>query len=66
MIAAVILAIVAGQSAAYAYIDPGTGSYMFQLLIGGVMAGGIMVRIYWQHIKAFFGKSDAGASDDES
>lgn len=40
---------------AYAYLDPGTGSYMFQLAIA-VLAGGLFaVKLYWGRIKTFFG-----------
>lgn len=40
---------------AYAYLDPGTGSMILQLLLGGT-AGVLMVgRLYWAKIKGFFG-----------
>ncbi len=40
---------------AYAYLDPGTGSSVLQLLLGGT-AGAVMVgRLYWDKIKGFFG-----------
>jgi hypothetical protein len=38
---------------AYAYIDPGTGSYLFQLLMAAVFVGIFGVRILWGKIKAF-------------
>ncbi len=37
---------------AYAYIDPGTGSYLLQFLIGALLAGGFAVRTFWSRIKA--------------
>lgn len=39
---------------AYPYIDPGTGSYIFQVLIGFLVASLFAVKIFWQRIKAFF------------
>lgn len=40
---------------AYAYLDPGTGSYMFQLAIA-LLAGGLFaIKLYWRRIKTFFG-----------
>ena len=30
-----------------AYLDPGTGSMLVQLLVGGVAAAGVMARLYW-------------------
>jgi len=38
---------------AAAYIDPGTGSYLLQFLIGGLLAGAFMVKTFWNKIKAF-------------
>ena len=36
---------------AYAYIDPGTGSIVFQALIGALVGLGITLKIYWYKIK---------------
>ena len=33
------------------YIDPGTGSYLFQIAIGGVLAVVYGVRMYWSRLK---------------
>jgi hypothetical protein len=32
---------------AIAYLDPGTGSMLVQLLVGGVAAAGVFARLYW-------------------
>ncbi len=37
-----------------AYLDPGTGSMIFQLLIAGLVAGSFAIKIFWGRIKAFF------------
>ncbi len=51
------------DSPAYAYLDPGTGSMMIQLILGGVAGALVVGNLYWQRIKAFFrGKS----IDDQS
>ena len=39
---------------AYAYIDPGTGSYIIQLLLAGLLAVGFSMKIYWKKIKTYF------------
>ena len=51
---------------AYAYLDPGTGSIVLQLLLGGT-AGALMVgRLYWDKIKGFFGtRSEADDLTEE-
>jgi len=38
---------------AQAYLDPGTGSYLLQVLLAGLLAGILVVRIFWRSIKAF-------------
>ena len=41
-------------SDAYAYIDPGSGSVIFQGLIGVLVGAGIAVKLYWLKIKNYF------------
>ena len=38
-------------SDAFAYIDPGTGSMIFQSLIGALVGVGIVLKVYWAKIK---------------
>ena len=47
---------------AHAYLDPGTGSAILQLLLGGVAGSMVVLNLYWTRVKAFFGIS----SDDEA
>ena len=53
-----------------AYIDAGTGTMIFQMLIAGLMAGAFYIGSGWQRIKNLFarrfGKGDDAApgSDD--
>ena len=42
---------------AWAYLDPGTGSYVFQLLIAGLAASIFAIKIYWRKLGAFFTNS---------
>jgi hypothetical protein len=39
------------------YIDPGSGSYLVQMIIAGVLAGLFYFKNLWWKIKAFFTKS---------
>ncbi len=39
---------------ANAYLDPGSGSYILQILIGGFLAGLFVIKIAWTKIKFFF------------
>jgi len=35
---------------AMAYLDPGTGSYVYQIIIGSALAGAYTVKVYWKAI----------------
>lgn len=39
---------------AYGYIDPGTGSYIFQLLIATLIGGLFLFKNFWRKVKSFF------------
>ncbi len=38
----------------YAYIDPGMGSYVVQLLIAGALAFGFLLKTQWRKVVSFF------------
>lgn len=40
----------------YAYLDPGTGSYLFQLIIAALIGGLFTIKLFWQKIISFFKK----------
>jgi hypothetical protein len=46
-----VLLVVVVQNA-HAYVDPGTGSYIVQLILAGLLGAAVAVRIYWKKIKA--------------
>ena len=37
-------------SFALAYLDPGTGSYVVQLLIGGLLGGLFALGVFWRRV----------------
>lgn len=43
---------------AFAYIDPGTGGLLIQLLLGGLAGALVIVKLYWSRLKAFFAGGD--------
>ncbi len=49
---------------AYAYLDPGTGSYIIQMLIAVFLGGLYAVKIYWQKIKLYFSKFFSKGSEE--
>ncbi len=38
----------------YAYLDPGTGSFIIQMLIATIVGGLFVIKIYFAKIKKFF------------
>lgn len=43
-----------GASPAFAYLDPGTGSIIFQAIVAGLVAALFYFRTIWSRIKSFF------------
>jgi hypothetical protein len=40
----------------FSYIDPGTGSYVFQIIVAAFVAASFMVKVYWKKIKGAIGR----------
>ena len=36
------------------YVDPGTGSFILQLLVAGLFGGLLAIKLFWNNIKSFF------------
>ena len=52
----------------FAYLDPGSGSFLIQLLIAALLGVGVAMRASWGKIKGFFGfksEVDEDAEDEE-
>ncbi len=45
-----------GPGDALGYIDLGTGSYVFQVIIASLLGAAFAVKAYWERIRAFFGR----------
>jgi len=41
---------------AFAYLDPGTGSYILQLVLAALFGASFAVRIYFKNVKSFIGR----------
>jgi hypothetical protein len=50
---------------ALAYVDPSTGSYIVQILIGGLVTVGFTVKTFWHNLKAFFCKQKPGDANKQ-
>lgn len=49
----------------HAYLDPGSGSFILQLLIASLVGGFFIVKSYWKRILAFFRGQPSEAEDDQ-
>jgi len=62
--------ILSGLGEELAYLDPGSGSFLIQILIAALLGIGVALRASWSKIKGFFGiksdEADGDAEDEES
>lgn len=49
-----------------AYLDPGSGSFLIQLLIAGLVGAGFLIKTYWKKIKGLFNRSAPKKEDDSN
>lgn len=49
-----IILILAVANQAHAYIDPGSGSYMLQILLAFIFGALASIKMFWLNIKEFF------------
>lgn len=47
------------------YLDPGSGSFIIQMLLAGLLGIAVAIRIYWKKIVAFFNKGKGGSVQDD-
>lgn len=66
-----ILILSAFPPRAQAYLDPGTGSYLLQVLLAGLLGALVAVKLFWRHIASFIrgltsrGRKPAESNPDE-
>jgi hypothetical protein len=55
-------------SSAHAYLDPGTGSMILQVLLGGIAGMAVAIKLYWHKFLAMsgMGRQAAGGRVQES
>ena len=50
----------------FAYIDPGTGSLVIQLIIATFVSGLFIIKTYWRKIKDWFSGKSADQTDNKA
>ncbi len=61
LVAILITAIIPGK--VHAYLDPGTGSQLFQVLLALFVGAAFTVKVYWKRIIDYF-RTLTGGSDE--
>jgi hypothetical protein len=61
-----IFLILVGSDSAFAYLDPGTGSMLLQVILGGIAAIGVALKLFWHKIRIALGVGRKAASEDEA
>ncbi len=62
---AIILLVLVAEPA-FAYLDPGTGSMLLQVILGGIAAVGVAIKLFWYKIRVAIGLRKKSAANDES
>ncbi len=47
------------------YLDPGSGSFILQVLLAALLGGGFAIKTYWKNIKRIFTKTPPEELDEE-
>ncbi|NIM94821.1 MAG: hypothetical protein GTO18_14065 [Anaerolineales bacterium] len=48
-----------------AYLDPGSGSVLLQVLLAALLAAGFLIRAFWGRITSFFKRSSESEEIEE-
>jgi len=51
---------------ACAYLDPGTGSMLLQVILGGIAAVGVALKLFWHKIRIAVGLGRRSGTEDEN
>jgi hypothetical protein len=66
LLAGVALVLITPRSA-WAYLDPGTGSYLIQVALAALLGAMVTLRLYWKRVKEWFkGTKPSGKDAQQS
>jgi len=54
VLVAMAISIIVWSGDAYAYLDPGTGSYVLQIVIAGIVSALFTIKMCWRRVVDFF------------
>ena len=55
--------VLVAEAPAEAYLDPGAGSILLQVLLGGFAAAGVVAKLFWQSLSAPFRRRSSTGGD---
>ena len=55
----VLLVVLMAEARVDAYLDPGSGSMLVQLLLGGVAGAAVIIKLGWERFRGMFRSSRA-------
>jgi len=61
----IVALLVLATEPAFAYLDPGTGSMLLQVILGGVAAVAVAIKLFWYKIRAAVGLGKKSSAEDE-
>ncbi len=59
-----VFLVVVLPTAAFAYIDPATGSMILQLIFGGIAGLLVITKLYYQRIKKAWSRREVSSEED--
>ena len=62
----IVALLVLATEPAFAYLDPGTGSMLLQVILGGVAAVAVAIKLFWYKIRAAVGLGKKSSVEDEA
>jgi hydrogenase-4 membrane subunit HyfE len=69
LISSVLTSVVFISQSAAAYLDPGSGSFLLQLIVGALLSGLFAIKLYFRKIKKYIfrnKKSDESNSTEKT
>ena len=49
-----------------AYLDPGSGSYLIQILIAALLGGAFVIKSFWRQITSYFTRLFKGKKEEQT
>jgi len=49
----------------FAYLDPGSGSMLLQLILAALLGTGVLIRSQWKKIKTLFGRKHTKEDEEQ-